>query len=257
MCAPPPSPLNAIVIDDHAPSARAIAGLLAGLGCSSITCVDAPSSVAQAIDATVDLVTLDLRMPGLDGFEVLALIRSHEHSGRRSGVPVVVISGMASAADKAQSLSAGCIAHLGKPVERTALADVLARVHALGGELRRACHTVDSAAILEWLATAVARAGGDRVRVVAGMAMVFEQQGMRLLHETLLAAYEGRLETGRQAARELAALAESAGAGCLHNLCLELAISLAQCEAAFETAAVRARAELDRMVFTLRHHALA
>jgi CheY-like chemotaxis protein len=259
MAVPGPHPkhnMRAIVIDDHPPSALAVAGLLERSGCAASICVDAPKCVAQAIDAGVDLVTLDIRMPGLDGFEVLALIRSHEHTRQRPGVPVVAVTGLVSAGDRAQTLSAGCIAHLCKPVERSALELVLEQVKQLRGELSRARATADAVAVLRWVDDALATAGGDRVRVIAGLAMAIEKQGSHLLHETLLAAYEARPEAGRQTARELAAVAEGVGAAVLHTLCLDLAACLHQGAPAFEIAAVRARAELDRLLFTLREHAL-
>lgn len=248
--------MRAIVIDDHPPSARAVAGLLERAGCASSICVDAPICVAQAIDAGVDLVTLDIRMPGLDGYEVLALIRSHEHTRQRPGVPVVAVTGLISPADRAQTLSEGCIAHLCKPVERAALELALERVKHLRGELSRARPTADAVAVLRWVDGALAVAGGDRVRVIAGLAMSIEQQGSRLLHETLVAAYEGRLEAGRRVAHELAGMADDVGAAVLRQFCLDLAACLAEGAPAFETATVRARAELDRVLFTLREHAL-
>ena len=53
----------------------------------------------------MDVVSVDIKMPRLDGFEVLSLIRSHEHSRRAPSVPVIAITGNVSIEDKAQAIT--------------------------------------------------------------------------------------------------------------------------------------------------------
>ncbi|MBU0492769.1 MAG: response regulator transcription factor [Chloroflexi bacterium] len=69
-----------------------------------------------------DLVILDLMMPGIDGFAVLAMIR---HS---SQVPVLVLSARQGTDIKARALNEGADDYLTKPFD---LDELLARVHAL------------------------------------------------------------------------------------------------------------------------------
>jgi CheY-like chemotaxis protein len=73
---------RAVVVDDDAASARAIALLLEQAGCRVGVCTDAEAAIELALETGVDLVSLDLKMPRLDGYEVLSLIRSHEHTRR-------------------------------------------------------------------------------------------------------------------------------------------------------------------------------
>jgi len=73
----------------------------------------------------VDLVLMDLHMPGLDGFEatarIRALVTSHAH------LPVIALTANAMADDRQACLDAGMDDYLSKPVSAEALAETLAR----------------------------------------------------------------------------------------------------------------------------------
>jgi CheY-like chemotaxis protein len=73
------------------------------------------TSGKQALDALAgeawDVVLLDVRMPGVDGFELTRRIRS-EHPG----TAVVLLTGRTSAQDEETSRAAGAAAYLIKPV---------------------------------------------------------------------------------------------------------------------------------------------
>lgn len=59
----------------------------------------------------VDLVVTDLRMPGLDGLEVLTRLKASS-----PGTPVVVLTGATDAVDAEEALALGAAACLTKPV---------------------------------------------------------------------------------------------------------------------------------------------
>jgi len=83
-----------------------------------------------------DLVLLDLALPRLDGFEVLKRLR-----GRRSTVPVIVLTARDSPEDRVAGLDLGADDYLTKPFQ---LAELEARVRAL---IRRA-HAIASSEIV-------------------------------------------------------------------------------------------------------------
>lgn len=69
-----------------------------------------------------DLVLLDLRLPEMSGFEVLAAIKQHEHL---MDIPVIVLTGSAADVDiqKAYALKANC--YLMKPQDPAELAELI------------------------------------------------------------------------------------------------------------------------------------
>ncbi len=84
---------------------------LAASGAEAITLLD-----AQAIDAAL----LDLRMPGMDGIEVLRRIRARPHAP-----PVAVLTAHATAANTIEAMRLGAFDHLTKPIGREELSRVL------------------------------------------------------------------------------------------------------------------------------------
>jgi DNA-binding response OmpR family regulator len=81
---------------------------------------DGPSVVALARDEDFDLLMLDLGLPGLDGTEVLRMLRGH---GRR--LPVIILSARDDVGDKVTGLQLGADDYMTKPF---AFDELLARV---------------------------------------------------------------------------------------------------------------------------------
>ncbi len=69
-----------------------------------------------------DAIVLDLRLPGIDGWEVL---RRLADMGRFPSTPVVLLSAQVDAATAARAVNLGCHAHLAKPFNTAELSGVL------------------------------------------------------------------------------------------------------------------------------------
>jgi two-component system copper resistance phosphate regulon response regulator CusR len=77
-----------------------------------------------------DAILLDLLMPGVGGFEVLADIR---RASPNAATPVIIVSVLSDQATKDRCMKAGANAYVVKPVERTSLiATVKAQIAARG-----------------------------------------------------------------------------------------------------------------------------
>ncbi|MGO9377766.1 MAG: response regulator [Dissulfurispiraceae bacterium] len=59
------------------------------------------------------LILLDIKMPGMDGIEVLREIRAHD---RLRGLPVVVVTSSALESDRVDAITAGASGYLQKPL---------------------------------------------------------------------------------------------------------------------------------------------
>jgi two-component system, OmpR family, response regulator CpxR len=93
--------------------------------------------LARALGGDYDLLLLDVMLPGLDGFELLRLVR------RQSPVPVIMLTARTAQADRVAGLNAGADDYLPKPFGPE---ELLARVHAV---LRRAGQAPRAAEVLE------------------------------------------------------------------------------------------------------------
>lgn len=77
-----------LVVDDEGAVRLLIRRILEGKGYRVVTAADGNEGLAKLDQGGIDLVLLDINMTGLDGFQVLELIR------RRSNLPVIVLTGM-------------------------------------------------------------------------------------------------------------------------------------------------------------------
>ena len=69
-----------------------------------------------------DAVVLDIRLPGIDGWEVISRL---QEMGHFPATPVVLLSAQVDAATAARAVEIGCHAHLAKPFSTADLSGVL------------------------------------------------------------------------------------------------------------------------------------
>ncbi|TPW08737.1 MAG: two-component system, cell cycle response regulator [Acidimicrobiaceae bacterium] len=86
---------------------------------------DGAEALAAIEREHIDLLVLDLIMPNIDGYEVLAKIRA---SQRDAHLPVVVVSGADRSSNELRSLRLGANVYLTKPVDAAALAEEVTRL---------------------------------------------------------------------------------------------------------------------------------
>jgi CheY-like chemotaxis protein len=128
--APVPAPVLAggdppllLVADDHDANVAAVQGYLSAAGYRIAVARNGFEAVERTVAARPDLVLMDVQMPGIDGLEAARRIRKLGEVGR---VPIVVLTALATADDRARSLAAGVDAYLSKPVPLARLAEVVA-----------------------------------------------------------------------------------------------------------------------------------
>lgn len=78
-------------------------------------------------ESNFDLVVLDIRMPGKNGYEVTQFIRKERHSM----IPVLALTADQSVSEKRRCLEAGMNGYLSKPVSKEALLEEIRRLTAL------------------------------------------------------------------------------------------------------------------------------
>jgi PAS domain S-box-containing protein len=118
-----------LVIDDD-PIARALTTRSANsLGMSVATAETGRAALEYCEAHDVGLIVLDLQLPDMDGYDVLAALRGND---KTRNTPVMVVS---VDDDRRKSISAGAQEHLAKPCPSAVLAAAIARL------ARRADHT--------------------------------------------------------------------------------------------------------------------
>jgi CheY-like chemotaxis protein len=115
---------HALIIDDNAKNMSVLARLLSDEGVSNAQ-VAHPRHLETVLEATnqVDIVFLDIEMPGMSGYDVLEILRSYEHL---SNVPVVAYTVHLSEINRAYQL--GFHSFIGKPIDPDKFPDQLARI---------------------------------------------------------------------------------------------------------------------------------
>ena len=119
-------PLRLLVVDDNLDAAELLAELLMAAGHEVETANDGKEALAAIERSVPEVVLLDIGLPGMDGYEVAARIRTRLDAA----APVfLAVSGYGQASDEARSRAAGFHAHLVKPVHPGTL---LAELDGLG-----------------------------------------------------------------------------------------------------------------------------
>jgi two-component system KDP operon response regulator KdpE len=99
-----------LVVDDEPPIRRFLRTSLSAQGYHVIEAEDGPSAKAALRQNAVDVIVLDLGLPGLDGFEIIKQLRE-----QGSTIPIVVLSSRTDEAGKVRALDLGADDYVTKP----------------------------------------------------------------------------------------------------------------------------------------------
>ena len=116
------APLRILIVDDEPPIRRFLRTSLSAQDYRIDEAADGPSALDFLRRNTVDVIVLDLGLPGIDGFEVLRHLRA---SG--SLTPIVVLSSRYDEAGKVKALDLGADDYVTKPF---GMDEILARIRA-------------------------------------------------------------------------------------------------------------------------------
>ena len=126
-----------LVVDDDASIRQLVSTVLdVERGWEVETAEDGESALARLDDAdqpSPDVVVLDVMMPGMDGFEVLRWLRSHEWL---YDTPVVMLTARFQPEDQVSGWRSGCDGYVTKPFENEQLVEAIDLVLQAGPELR-------------------------------------------------------------------------------------------------------------------------
>jgi DNA-binding response OmpR family regulator len=125
---------HVLLAEDDADIRDLIELKLVGIGLSVQSVADGPSALDAVDVREPDIVLLDVRMPGMDGFEVCRRMRAMP---RLAETPIVMITGLAGDVHAATGLRAGATEYLVKPFSPREM------LHHVVGVIHRHCPAVE------------------------------------------------------------------------------------------------------------------
>lgn len=111
-----------LIVDDNHDAAESMSQVLELMGHTVSTADDGLSAIAAAAASQPEVVLLDIGLPDIDGYEVCRRIL--ETALRKP--QVIAVTGWGQSDDRQRSAAAGFAAHLVKPVNFAALAEIMA-----------------------------------------------------------------------------------------------------------------------------------
>ena len=112
-----------LIVDDDRALRRAVATALGDLGHDAAEAADGEAALAWLSRHEADAVLLDLRMPGMDGMDVLRRIRA-----KPNAPPVAVLTAVPTSDNTIEAMRLGAADHLAKPIGRDGLRALLTRM---------------------------------------------------------------------------------------------------------------------------------
>lgn len=140
-----------LVVDDIPANVKLLEARLVAEYFDVVTAEDGFKALAICDEEQVDIILLDIMMPGMDGFEVCERLKANPKTAH---IPVVMVTALDQPSDRVRGLKAGADDFLTKPVndlQLIARVKSLVRLKAVSDELRLRAETARQIGIEEML----------------------------------------------------------------------------------------------------------
>ena len=105
---------NILVVEDSPVNMELIGCLLEYEGYEVAKAMDGEQALKLIKKRDFDLILLDIQLPGMNGLELLRIIRN---MGKKRDIPIIALTANAMAGDKERFLDAGFTAYIAKPFD--------------------------------------------------------------------------------------------------------------------------------------------
>lgn len=113
-----------LVVEDNEVNQMVATGMLRSLGYQVEVAADGVLALDAVAEREFDAILMDVQMPRMDGYDATRAIRNGDSPSRRA--PIIAMTAAAVAGERERCLDSGMDDFMTKPVDPTALADVLA-----------------------------------------------------------------------------------------------------------------------------------
>ena len=114
-----------LCVDDEQANLKLLEKILLPRGYSLVSAASGEEALLKIKSQAIDLVLLDILMPGMDGFEVCRQIKEDQ---KLRSIPVIIVTSLSAKQDRIRGIEAGAEEFVSKPFDPT---DVLARIKLL------------------------------------------------------------------------------------------------------------------------------
>jgi len=121
----PAAPVTVLVADDNEVAQRLCRRVLEKAGHKVLTASDGVEAVSLALANPLDMILMDVAMPGMDGLEAMRQIKA-----QKPDMAIVIASAHSMASDRERFLAAGADDVLSKPFRLTDLTAVVDKLTA-------------------------------------------------------------------------------------------------------------------------------
>ncbi len=101
-----------MVVEDQEDNRQILRNLLGSIGYDLIEALDSEAALTALASQRLDLILMDIQLPGIDGYEVMRRIKADP--GLRA-IPIIAVTSYALSGDDDKAFKAGCDAYVSKP----------------------------------------------------------------------------------------------------------------------------------------------
>jgi two-component system cell cycle response regulator DivK len=102
-----------LIVEDNPANMTLAVFLLQSAGHKVLKALDAELGLTLAREDHPDLILMDIQLPGMDGLEATALLKSSEVT---ASIPVIALTALAMKGDEERIRAAGCDGYIAKPM---------------------------------------------------------------------------------------------------------------------------------------------
>lgn len=102
-----------LIVEDNVDNLQLMADYLSSRGYQVFSARSGSDALTLLADQAVDIILMDIHLPGMDGLEATRRIRSDT---RHTNTPIIAVTAMAMIGDRERCMDAGATEYLSKPV---------------------------------------------------------------------------------------------------------------------------------------------
>jgi len=103
-----------LIVEDDRLSMTLLSDFLNAHGYRVLKTSEGSEAINLARDEQPDLILMDIRLPGISGFDVTRLLKQDNQT---KAIPIIAVTAFATPGDETTALESGCAAYITKPVK--------------------------------------------------------------------------------------------------------------------------------------------